>query len=140
MQTLDTGALKDIAYPPHIVNYSYAYYDRYCFFFQKNVSPEDDIEEDILEAEEKRKRDVSMPQDPDEIKTYDATLKTNHYESQGAYTLELIGQRRLRRKRRENPVDLSNTVESSLLSFINHSEKTNITCTLFNRILDIIIY
>ena len=86
------------------------------------MSPEDDVEEDILEAEGKRKRDVSMPQDPDNIKTYDAALKTNHYESQGAYTLELVGQRRLRRKRSDNSVDLSNAVESSLLAFINHSE------------------
>ena len=63
-----------------------------------------------------------MPQDPDNIKTYNATLKTNHYEAKGAYTLELVGQRRLRRKRSENPVDLSNAVESSLLAFINHSK------------------
>ena len=86
------------------------------------MSPEDDIEEDILEVEGKRKRDISTPQDPDEIKTYDATLKTNHYESKGSYTLELVGQRRLRRKRSENPGDLSNAVESSLLSFINQSK------------------
>ena len=86
------------------------------------MSPEDDVEEDILEAEGKRKRDVVMEHDPDDIKTFDATLKTNYYEAKGAYTLELVGQRRLRRKRSENPVDLSNAVESSLLVFINHSE------------------
>ena len=63
-----------------------------------------------------------MPQDPDNIKTYNAALKTNHYESKGGYTLELVGQRRLRRKRSADPVDLSNAVESSLLAFINHSE------------------
>ena len=95
------------------------------------MSPKDDIEEDILEAEGKRKRDTSMPQDPDEIKTYDAKLKTNHYESKGSYTVELVGQRRLLRKRSANPVDLSNAVESSLLSFINQSEETNSACTLF---------
>ena len=95
------------------------------------MSPEDDIEEDILEVEGKRKRDINMPQDPDDIKTYDPTLKTNHYESKGSYTLELVGQQRLRRKRSKTPVDLSNAVESSLLSFINQSEETNTTCALF---------
>ena len=103
-------------------------------FFQKNVSPEDDIEEDILEVEGKRKRDINTPQDPDDIKTYDATLKTNHYESKGSYTLELVGQQRMRRKRSKNPLGLSNAVESSLLSFINQSEETNTTCTLFSLI------
>ena len=90
---------------------------------QQNKSPEDDIEEDILEVEQKRRRDVSMPEDPDDIKTYDPEMKTNHYESKGSYTLELVGQRRLLRQRRsERNIDLSNAFESSLLAFINQSE------------------
>ena len=64
-----------------------------------------------------------MPQDPDDIKTYDPDMKTNNYEANGSYTLELVGQRRLiRRRRREGNVDSSNAVESSLLAFINQSE------------------
>ena len=90
---------------------------------QQNRSPEDDIEEDILEAEQRRRRDTSMPEDPDDIKTYDPDMKTNHYESKGSYTLELVGQRRLlRRKRSKGNADWSNAVENSLLAFINESE------------------
>ena len=90
---------------------------------QQNRSPEDDIEEDILEAEQRRRRDTSMPEDPDDIKTYDPDMKTNHYESKGSYTLELVGQRRLLRQRRsKGSADWSNAVENSLLAFINESE------------------
>ena len=90
---------------------------------QQNRSPEDDIEEDILEAEQRCRRDTSTPEDPDDIKTYDPDMKTNHYESKGTYTLELVGQRRLlRRRRSEGNADWSNAVENSLLAFINQSE------------------
>ena len=76
-----------------------------------------------MEAEQKRRRDVNVPEDPDDIKTYDPEMKTNHYESKGSYTLELVGQRRLLRQRRsERNIDLSNAFESSLLAFINQSE------------------
>ena len=90
---------------------------------QQNKSPSDDIEEDILEAEQRRKRDTDEPQDPDDIKTYDPDMKTNHYESKGSYTLELVGQRRLLRHRKsKRNIDSSNVFESSLLAFINQSE------------------
>ena len=63
------------------------------------------------------------PEDPNEIKTFDPNMKTNHYESEGSYTLELVGQRRLLRQRRSgDPMDLTQAVESSLLAFINHSK------------------
>ena len=95
-------------------------------FVQENNSPSDDVEEDILEAEGKRKRDATGPADPDDIKTYDPDMKTNHYESKGSYKVDLVGQRRLLRHRRNaDHVDLSNAVVSTLLSFINQSELTN---------------
>ena len=92
---------------------------------QENKTPEDDIQEDNMEAEGRRKREESMntPNDVDEIKTYDPNMKTNHYESKGSYTLELVGQQRLlRTKRAADYVDLSEAAESTLLAFINHSK------------------
>ena len=72
-----------------------------------------------------------MPEDPDNIKTYDPDMKTNHYESKGSYTLELVGQRRLlRRRRSEGNADWSNAVENSLLAFINQS-KLQADCSLY---------
>ena len=81
------------------------------------------MEEDNLEAEYRRKKDTSEPQDPDDIKSYDKTLKTNRYESEGSYTLRLVGQRRLVRRERRSLIqsDLTDMVESSLLAFINQS-------------------
>ena len=100
---------------------------------QQNKSPSDDIEEDILEAEQKRKRDTDEPQDPDDIKTYDPSIKTNHYESKGSYTLELVGQRRLLRHRRsERSIASNNVFESSLLAFINQSELHYMTYSIRN--------
>ena len=76
-----------------------------------------------MEAEQKRRRDISKRQEQDEVKTYDPEMKTNYYESTGNYSLELVGQRRLLRFRRsEGNVDMSNAIESSLLAFINQSE------------------
>ena len=43
------------------------------------------MEEDSLESEGKRKRGADAS-DPDTMKSYDPGMKTNHYESQGAYT------------------------------------------------------
>ena len=46
---------------------------------------------------------MKSPGDPDEVKTFDPSLKTNHYEAQGSYTVELVGeQRRLMRLRRSD--------------------------------------
>ena len=86
--------------------------------------PEDDIEEDNMEAEGRKKREsMTTPNDVDGIKTYDPNMKTNHYESQGSYTLELVGQQQLlRAKRTADYVDLSEAAESTLLAFINHSK------------------
>lgn len=97
---------------------------------QENTTPEDDVEEDILEAGARRRRDDSgeyqeTPQDPDDITSYDATMTTNHYESTGSYTVEMVGeQRRLFRLKRSSNggMDLANAVENSLLAFINDSE------------------
>ena len=88
---------------------------------QENITPEDDIQEEV---EGRRKRQsMTTTNDVDEIRTYDPNLKTNHYESQGSYTLELVGQQRLlRTKRAADYVDLSEAAESSLLAFINHSK------------------
>ena len=67
---------------------------------------------------------MASPGDPDEIKTFDSTMKTNHYEAEGTYTVELVGeQRRLRRRRRSDDyVNPEEHVEHSLLAFINHSK------------------
>ena len=91
---------------------------------QENKTPEDDIQEDNMEAEGRRKRQsMTAPNDVDEIKTYDPNMKTNHYESKGSYTLELVGQQRLlRTKRAADYVDFSEAAESTLLAFINHSK------------------
>ena len=93
---------------------------------QENITPEDDIQEDNLEAVGRRKREsMTAPNDVDEIKTYDPNMKTNHFESQGSYTLELVGQQQLlRAKRAADYVDLSEVAESTLLAFINHSKCT----------------
>ena len=49
---------------------------------------EDDIEEDLLEAEYRRRRDLSDPQIPDAPQsTYDGAIETNRYSSRGSYTL-----------------------------------------------------
>ena len=66
---------------------------------------------------------MDTPNDPDDTKSYDPTIVTNHYESKGSYTVELVGQqRRLLRLRRSSGVDLSGAIENSLLAFINHSK------------------
>ena len=95
---------------------------------QENKTPGSDIEEDILEAQNRRKRYYTdSSQDPDAIQTFDPNLKTNHYETEGSYTLELVGQRRLLRQRRSAyGVDLTNAVQNSLLAFINHSKSTQL--------------
>ena len=103
-------------------------------FAQENNSPSDDVEEDILEAEGKRKRDATGPADPDDIKTYDPDMKTNHYESKGSYKVDLVGQRRLLRHRRNvDHIDMSNAVVSTLLSFINQSELRNTNEGIFPK-------
>ena len=91
---------------------------------QENKTPEDDIQEDNMEAEGRRKREsMTAPNDVDEIKTYDPNMKTNHYESNGSYTLELVGQQQLLLQKRDaDYVDFSEAAESTLLAFINHSK------------------
>ena len=100
------------------------YYNFLDLLQQENKTPEDDIQEDNMEAEGRRKRgSMTAPNDVDEIKTYDPNMKTNHYESKGSYTLELVGEQRLlRTKRAADYVDLSEVAESTLLAFINHSK------------------
>ena len=90
---------------------------------QQNKSPEDDMEADSLEAEGKRKRGAE-PVDPDNIKSYDPTMKTNRFESTGSYTMDLVGERRILRHARsvEDHLELPNSVESSILAVFNHSE------------------
>ena len=90
---------------------------------QQNKSPQDDVEGDSLESEGKRKRGAE-PVDPDDIKSYDPNMKTNHFESTGSYTMDLVGQRRILRHTRsvEDHLALPNAVESSMLSVFNHCE------------------
>ena len=95
-----------------------------CLPFLSNYStkhnnrPEDDIEEDELEVEERRRRDSS---DPDDVESYDANFKTTHYESKGSYSLRLVAQRRVVRRRSTTKINFEHLVEDSLLGFINES-------------------
>ena len=92
-----------------------------------NKTLEDDVEEDILEAGARKKRGYNdediTPHDPDDITSYDPTIETNHYESKGTYTVEMVGEKRrlLHLRRSSAGTDLSEAVENSLLAFINHS-------------------
>ena len=91
---------------------------------QENKDPADDTQDDNLEIQPRGKRaePTTSPGDPDEIETYQPSLKTNHYESKGTYVVELVGEkRRLLRLRRS--VDEDNYVETSLLAFINQSKQ-----------------
>ena len=82
---------------------------------------EDGTEEDMLEAEYRRKRDLSDPQIPDAPQsTYDGAIETNRYSSRGSYTLELVGQRRLVRRQRRN-IQLVDMMENNLLGSTNQS-------------------
>ena len=51
-------------------------------------------------------------------------MKTNHFESTGSYTMDLVGQRRILRHVRsvEDHLELPNAVESSILAVSNRSE------------------
>ena len=85
------------------------------------------MEEDILEGGARKKRGYSdedtAPHDPDDITSYDPTIETNHYESKGTYTVEMVGEQRrlLRLRRSSDNTDFSEAVENSLLAFINNS-------------------
>ena len=77
-------------------------------------------ERDSLEHEKQnfRKRSTKRA-DPDGGKdSYDDSLKTNYYKGEGNYTLEYKGQLTQRRKR---SLDWTDTVEASLLAYINQS-------------------
>ena len=78
---------------------------------------------------------MKSPGDPDEIKTFDPSLKTNHYEAQGSYTVEMVGeQRRLMRLRRsDDRIHEDDQVEHSLLGYINESKlRINDDAVAFN--------
>ena len=91
-------------------------------------APKDDVEEDNLEAMTRGKRhdasEMTSAGDPHEIKSFNPDIKTNHYESKGTYTCELVGEQRrlLRRRRSDNSIRLGEHVENSLLAFINKSK------------------
>ena len=98
-------------------------------FTQKRMNEQDDVEEDSLEGVLRGKRDdeaeeMASPGDPDEINSFDPSMKTNHYESTGTYICELVGeQRRLKRdKRSDDSMNPEEYVETSLLAFINKSK------------------
>ena len=90
---------------------------------KENSGPEDDMESDNLESQQRSRRDASEESnEPDDIRSYDPNLKTNHYSSKGSYTIELVGQRRLSRNRRHTEREPTDMVASTLLGFINQSE------------------
>jgi HEAT repeat protein len=98
-------------------------------FGKVNQAPKDDVEDDNLEAMTRGKRnyaaEMTSPGDPDEIKSFNPEMKTNHYESKGTYVCELVGEQRrlLRRRRSDNGIRLGEHVENSLLAFINKTRK-----------------
>ena len=93
-----------------------------------NQAPKDDVEDDNLEAMTRGKRqnaaEMTSPGDPDDIKSFNPEIKTNHYESKGTYVCELVGEQRrlLRRRRSDDVIGLGEHVENSLLAFINKSK------------------
>ena len=91
---------------------------------QENKSPEDDIQDDVLETESRQKREdgSDTTNDPDEIKTFDSSFKTNHFEAEGSYTVELVGEQRRLLRRRRSIRDTSNSVETSLMAYVNQSK------------------
>ena len=94
---------------------------------KENNGLEDDMESDNLESQIRGRRDASEePNEPDDIRSYDPNLKTNHYSSKGSYTIELVGQRRLSRNRRHTEREPTDMVASTLLGFINQSEYFNL--------------
>ena len=84
------------------------------------------MESDNLESQHRGRRDASEgPNEPDDIRSYDPNLKTNHYSAKGSYTIELVGQQRLSRNRRHTERESTDIVASTLLGFINQSEYFN---------------
>lgn len=93
-------------------------------FLQTDVSPEKDVEADILEADtgaERRKRQAS--EEANTSPTYDPSKKMNHFEAGGSFSLTLAKQEKLLRRKRSaiDHLELPEAMESSLLAFINHS-------------------
>ena len=93
---------------------------------QDSTNPENDVADDSLETELRKKREESMPSpaDPDEIESFEPSMKTNHFESKGSFVVELVDEqhRLMRQKRSENRINHSEHVETSLLAFINKSK------------------
>ena len=89
----------------------------------------------MLEAEIRHRRDENGPNDPDDVKSYDPNLKTNHYSAKGRYTVQLVGQRRVSRRRRHT-TSLTNMVESNLLGYINQSKLLNNWLYSINKLCD----
>ena len=90
-------------------------------FLQTDVSPEKDVEADILEADtgaRRRKRQAS-----EEANTYDPSKRMNHFEAGGSFSLTLAKQEKLLISKRSavDHLELPEAMESSLLAFINHS-------------------
>ena len=94
----------------------------YILFIQANLTPKDDVEDDTLEAMPRGQRhdasEMASPGDPDEIKSFNPEMKTNHYESKGTYVCDLVGTQR-RRRRSDDGIKQGEYVENSLLAFIN---------------------
>ena len=93
---------------------------------QVDVSPENDIEPDGLEADVDVERDRRQVFEEAESPTYDPNKKMNHFDASGTYSMTLVKQERLRRSTRSvedhlDHLEHPDTVESSLLAFINHS-------------------
>lgn len=98
-------------------------------FLQTDVSPEKDVEEDILEADTgagRRKRQASEDASEEATNTsptYDPTKRMNHFEAGGSFSLTLEKQEKLLRDKRSatDHLELPEAMESSLLALINHS-------------------
>lgn len=94
-----------------------------------NKTPLEDTEVDNLEGQERRKGGT-VPNDPDKIKSYDANIKTNQFESKGSYSLKLVGKEQVfqyKRSAEDDDMDRSELMESSLLAIYNHCESRKMT-------------
>ena len=94
----------------------------YVYVVQKNNT---DIETDNLEEEHENVHKRATLDDPNEGSTnsYDSTLRTQYYESEGTYEVHLVAQRRsLRIKKSEEHLYFLKGVKTSLLGSINHSK------------------
>ena len=87
---------------------------------------EDDFDSDSGDIDDSD----AIESDANEEQTYDPDTNINHFEADGTYSLDLVGQRRVLRQERSaavNHLELPEAMESTLMAHIDHSESNAIT-------------